>query len=121
MASFKDPNYLKGVKAGADLSGSLHKAVKLDSSGDIVLAGAGEGIGILMNAPALGRDAEVSVNGGGGLGSAGGTISVGDPLKSDASGNLVLAAVAGDRVIAEALEAAVTGQAFSVLLTNYKI
>ena len=52
-------------EAGADLSTKQYYAVKLDSNGQVVVAGAGEAaIGILQNKPAAaGRAAQVRVSG----------------------------------------------------------
>lgn len=114
MASFKQGNLLTGKKAGADLSSSQHKAVKQDANGDIVAAGAGEGIGFLCNKPQSGDFAEVAVVGGGALGIAAASINEGDELASDANGDLV-AAISGQRVIAIALSAAASGDHFEVM------
>lgn len=119
MASFKQGNLLTGKKAGADLSSSQHKAVKQDANGDMVVAGAGEGIGFLCNKPQSGDFAEVAVVGGGALGIAAASINEGDELKSDANGELVAASVSGDRVIAIALSAAASGDHFEVMPVLY--
>ena len=118
MASFKQPNLLTGKVAGADLSSSQHKAVKLDASGNVILAGAGEGLGLLMNDPVSGDFAEVAVLGGGALGTAAAALNEGDELASDASGDLV-AAVSTDVVVGLAMEAAAIGDKFEVLVVHY--
>ncbi len=112
--SFRQPNLLTGKKAGADLTGKMHKAVKMDTNGDIVLAGAGEGLGFLMNENTLGGFTEVSVVGGGALGIAAAAIAPAAELKADANGDLVVAA-SGDLVIAIAMESAAIGDHFEVM------
>ena len=52
------------LKAGADLSSSQYFFVKIDTDGDVVLAGNGENaIGVLQNAPAEGEAANIAVAG----------------------------------------------------------
>lgn len=77
------------IAAGADLSTHQYKAVKVNSSGVIVLAGTGEQpLGILQNAPASGEIAIVRT-GGTTLARADGTgITQGDRVSSGASGVL---------------------------------
>lgn len=118
MASFRQPNLLTGVKAGADLSAAQHLVVKLDANGDIVLAGAGEGVGFLCNKPLSGDAAEVAVLGGGALGVAAASINEGVELAADANGKLVVA-VSTDVVVAIALKAAVADDHFEVLPVLY--
>lgn len=76
--------------AGADLSSKFGFAVKFDTDNEIILAGAGEGIGILQNAPTSGQVAKVVV-----LGKAfakiGGAITNGTILASTADGDLIAA------------------------------
>ncbi len=121
MASFNKPRLINGLKAGADLSSSLHKAVKYDASGDVVLAGAGEAaIGFLMNEPKSGEAAEVAGPGGGALAKAAAAIVHGDYLKSDANGDMVVA-VATDQAVAVARDAAASGDKFEVEPMFYKV
>lgn len=117
MSVFDSPKIISNYKAGADLSAEANKylAVKFDGSGDIVLAGAGEAaIGFLFNLPSDTETVEIATEGGGALGVAGGTVTAGDFLKSDANGKLVVAASAGDLVIARAMKAAVADDVFSI-------
>lgn len=52
------------LKAGADLSAKQYFFVKIDTDGDVVLAGNGENaIGVLQNAPAEGEAANIAVAG----------------------------------------------------------
>lgn len=71
--------------AGADLSAAQFKAVKVTSSG-VVLAGDGEAAdGVLQNNPKSGQSATVAYSG---LSKfiAGGNVSIGDFIASDANG-----------------------------------
>lgn len=114
---FNAPRNISNFKAGADLSAvaNLNLSVKYDSNGDVVLSGAGDpGIGFLVNSPKLGENAEVSTFGGGALGVAAGTITVGDFLKSDAAGKLVVASIANDLAIARADKSAVVNDVFAI-------
>ena len=113
--SFRQPTLLTGKKAGADLTGKLHSAVKLDANGDIVLAGAGAGIGFLMNENTSGGFAEVAGIGGGALAISAATLGAGVELKSDANGAMVAATTLGDLVIAVSMEASVAGDHFEVM------
>jgi hypothetical protein len=116
MTSFTQHRLFAGLKAGADLSAALHCAVKLSAGNTVVLCGAGEkALGFLMNAPKSGQHAEVAGLGGGAKGIAAATLAtVGTLLKSDAAGKLVAVAADGDWVVARSLEAAVSGDHFSI-------
>jgi len=95
--------------AGADLSAGLHKLAKIDTDGDLVLAGAGEAIaGNIYEAAAQNAPVTVQVDGIGKC-EAGGTITAGQLIASDASGLGVNAGSAGDYAIGIALESGVTG------------
>ena len=50
-------------KAGADLSTKQYYAVELNSSGEVVVAGAGEFFGVLQNKPTSGQAATVRLRG----------------------------------------------------------
>lgn len=76
------------LKAGADLSSSQYFFVKIDTDGDVVLAGDGENaIGILQNAPAEGEAANIAVAGVSKIviGTTG-TLDSGSVISSDANG-----------------------------------
>ena len=105
----------QAYKAEADLSANQYHFVK-DGTADrtIVLAGAGEGFGILMTDPKLGDMAEVALTGGNAEVVCGGTVAKGDLLKSDANGEAVVANVANDLALARAIEAGVAGDVIEV-------
>lgn len=97
-------------------SGGVSKgnAVKL-SSGLVVKCSAAtdRAIGLAQNDAAEGAAVEVAHPGGGGFAKAGASISAGNLLGFDTSGDLVKVASASDIVIAQALEDAVDNDIFS--------
>lgn len=118
--SRSDSIYVSGLKTGAALTTADHvgKMVKLDASGDVVLAGAGEtGIGILSGLAGTGIGAAASVVGiGGALAIAGGAINEGDFLKSDANGDLVATTTDNDFYIGRAIVSAADNDQFHVFV-----
>lgn len=113
-------------KAGAAMASETDvrcKAVKFDASGDVVLAGAGEnaiGIAIITNDEKVkaGEDIDIQVKEIG-IGISGAEVAAGAELASDANGKLV-PAVAGNFVLATALEAASGANKFiRVQITKY--
>lgn len=118
------------LEAAADLSAKQFYAVKVDSAGKAALAGAGDrAFGILQNTPTQGQMASVAFDGIS-KAVAGGTIAAGAQVEVDANGKMVTAskavvdstvssatdAVKGGNVIGIAMEAAVAGQIFSVMV-----
>jgi hypothetical protein len=121
------------LPAGANLSAKQYFAVKLNSSGQVVTAGAGEAaIGILYNKPnAAGVIASVApLNGRKLKAKAGGAITKGALLASDAAGELVAATLAttdtsdtgatgdaliGSHVLGVAIASAADGDTFQFL------
>lgn len=97
---------------------ALGKAVKIGASGDYVSVGAANTdacVGIVQNAPdAAGALAEVALPGGGAKALAGEAITKGKLLVSHTDGSLVQANASGDRVVAMAMEDAVSGDIFAV-------
>lgn len=113
------------VAATVDLSTSQYFFVKADGT---LCAAGGKALGILQNNPKSGLAAGVRVLGCSKLTLAG-TVAAGDYIASDASGKGVKATVAsvlagtpeplaGDHVIAIALEAGVSGDVRSVALIH---
>ena len=118
MSSVFTPK-IQTFKAEADLSSDKYRFVKFGSNPrEVVKSGANNNaIGILQNDPELGAFAEVAKIGGGSFAIAGGTITQGDLLESDANGAAILAAGAGNhQVRARAMESAVAGDVFEVEL-----
>src|SRR5262245_25714320 len=82
------------LPAGADLSAKQFFFVKVNSSGQVVLTGAGEtAIGILQNNPASGLMATVRILGKS-LAKSGGSITAGNLVTSNASGKAAAATLA---------------------------
>lgn len=91
--------YDESFEANVDMSGDQYKIVKLHTiGGQVVLAGAGEGIGVLQNKPLAGQEAKVRIFGLTRvvLDGSGTSITPGDRIKSDASGLGVRSTLAND-------------------------
>lgn len=118
--------------AAADLSAKQYCHIKVDSNGKAAVAAAGEfAIGILQNNPGAGQAATVAYSGVSKV-LAGGTVAAGATVKSDSNGKAADAMEAntntsdaggvtdplvGSHVSGIALESAVAGDIFPVLLT----
>lgn len=103
--------------AGADLSAKQFYAVKINSSGQIVLAGAGENaIGILQDEPASGQVGNVMVLGES-MAIYGGTVTAGQNLAVDAAGKLVTAGGSA-AVVALAKEGGAAGEVHTVYVVT---
>lgn len=117
--SGETPLFCKTFIAGADLTGKRYYAVKIDTDGEIVLAGDGESaVGILMTEGTAGQAVRVMLSGIAYaiLGAA--VVNAGTNLAVDAQGKLVTAG-AGDAVIAYTLEAGgAQGDVVPVALTT---
>lgn len=101
--------------AAADLSNSQFRAVQVNSSGQVALAGAtGIAAGILQNKPASGRAATFGYQGVSKL-VLGGTVAAGARVTSDAN-SAGIAATTGDSVLGVALTGGVSGDVISVLI-----
>ena len=126
------------IPAGADLSANQFFAVKIDSSGNAVLAGAGEQAYILQNKPdSTGK--EVTANlaiGGQSKALFGGTVAAGDFVASDAAGKVITAvantglgnvdttgsdateAVKGSHIIGQAVAGGAADEIGTILILN---
>lgn len=124
-ASYGNPNLLPLVVAGADLNAAItptaaaagiYRFVKLSAENTVIKCPADNAaIGILQNAPKSGQKADVAIAGSlGALLYLGGSVSVGDYVKSDANGNGVLAGP-GEFASAIALSAGVLNDVINVL------
>jgi hypothetical protein len=121
------------LTSSGDLSTKQFKAVKINASGKIAVAGLGEcAVGILYSKPdADGEVASVRIlDGKKAKAMAGGTITAGDLLKADANGDLVTAqkaytntsdagvaqdALVGSHILGIAIESAVDNDIFQFL------
>lgn len=109
--SQSNPTNIMSYKSNADLSANQYKAVKINSSREVLVVGGAtdEIIGFQQNIPLAVAGAAVSVaEGGSGSAKAmaGAAFSCGAYLKLDASGRLVTGGGGGDENWAIALEAA---------------
>lgn len=122
------------LPAGADLTTKQFLAIKVNSSGQAVVAGAGEfAAGILQNKPNSGQAATVAY-GGISKAIAGGNVTAGMTVAADATGKVVDAAeaviasldgnvatnvaVTSSNVIGVALASGVSGDVIPVLVMN---
>jgi len=115
MASSKIPN-IRAYKAAGALA--IGKVVKKGADDDhVVLCSAATDLsfGLVASVTTTAEDlVEIATFGGGAKGLAGGTIAQGAALTSDASGLLVSTTTENDRIIAVAMEDAVSGDLFDV-------
>lgn len=98
--------YDESFVANTDMSGDQYKIVKLHTvAGQVVLAGAGEGIGVLQNKPGAGQEAKVRLFGISRVvvDGSGTSIAPGQFIKSDASGIGVRSTTANDLPIGQFL------------------
>jgi hypothetical protein len=109
--------------AGADLSAKQFYIVKPDSTAEqVVLAAAATNklLGVLQNTPKSGEAANVRI-----LGTskviAGGSVTDGAWVTSDASGKGVATTTDKDVVVGMAMEAASSGDIFEVLLVHFTL
>jgi hypothetical protein len=105
--------------AGADLSAAQFKAIKVNSSGQAVLAAAGDfAIGVLQNNPASGEAATVRVAGKSKF-NGDAAVAAGAKVTASADGQIITATVATDNVLGVCLEAvANAGEVGSLLITT---
>lgn len=120
-------NIIVSFRAGANLTGSRYRFVTLGTEdGTVVLAGANSRVlGVLQNAPNTGMAASVAIAGVAKV-VAGGSISRGSLVRSDANGAAVAATLPSgtwsgstEHVAGIALEAASAGQLVEILLTPF--
>jgi hypothetical protein len=120
MASNLAPKILV-FKADAAISKGM--AVKFGTDDEHVAkcsAATDQAIGLAQGDAASAEDLiEVAVNGGGGKALAGGTITRGDFVASDSSGNLVATTTGNDNVVGQAMASAVVSDIFPVLVNCF--
>lgn len=122
MGSFHvEPKFIPGLLAGADLSAAAKRycALQIETAGTVNISGTSEAefIGFLQDTPASGAPAEIAGAFGGSKARAAGTITPGQFLKTNSSGHLLaIGAFETARAVAYALEGAVSGDIFSVLV-----
>jgi len=106
-------------EAGGDLSAAQFKFVSLAADGqvDVTASAGGNAIGVLLNNPSAAGYAATVVVSGDVMVKAGGTITAGDQIQSNATGEALLAAT-GDVVLGYARESAVDGQVMRIEFTT---
>lgn len=120
MSSYVQPE-MKTFTSNSDFSAKQFHFAKLASGTNVAQSLAGEkAIGVVMNKPKVGDDAEVALLGGGALVKLAGPISAGQSIKSDANGAGVVGA-ATDWCPAIAMEAGIAGDVISVLLNGHSL
>lgn len=115
--AYEIPLMVVSRPAAADLSAKQYYAVKVDSNGEIVLAGASDSpAGILQNEPASGRTASVMAYG---ISRAvyGGNVTAGNRVRADANGKIVESG-ADEPVLGIAMESGATDEIHAVLLAQ---
>lgn len=114
MASSSQPRIIAYTAGGAIPKGS---AVKKGADDQTVICGSANTskvLGIAQNTAASGGVVEVAIQGGGGKGLLGETVSNGNLLVSHTDGSLVMANTIGDHLIAKAMQAGVAGDMIDV-------
>lgn len=107
MAYELNTEVLGTLLAGADLSGSQYKFVKMSGATVILAAVAGEKIlGVTTQKPVSGDVAEVVVEASAVPIQAGAAFAAGAYLMTDATGRAITAATTGSTIVGQALEAA---------------
>lgn len=118
MSTMNKP-HIASFKAEADLSSSQYCAVKHGATDvGVVLAGAEQGMGVLMNAPVSGKPAEVALLGGCAKVLLSGTVTRGDSLMVDANGKFLLA-TSTKKCLAVAMASGVSGDIVEVQLQKH--
>jgi hypothetical protein len=107
------------MTAGADLSAKQYFFVSVAADGQIDPTGDGaQADGVLQDAPSAAGDPALVFSG---IGftkvSAGGTITAGDDLASDAAGEAITS-TSGDEILGVAMESGVDGDIITMLLRN---
>lgn len=108
----------EAIPGSGDLSANGYLFHSIDGSGQLALPSAGAIAFVLVNAPdvtAAGEEGTVVLVGKVKV-TAGGTISAGDQIATDGSGNAVTATT-GDNVLGVALQDASSGDLFKMLVT----
>lgn len=106
------------AKSKSDNSAKQYYAVELTAADEVDVANGATDliVGILQNKPKAGESAAV-LSAGISKAVAGGTIAAGNRVGTDANGKLVAKTADADLVCGIALNAAASGEVFSVLLT----
>lgn len=110
--------------AGADFTGKRYYIVKLDSSGNVVLASAATDaiLGVIDNEPKTGRTADVVLLNGTGTFKVktGGNISKDAYITTDGNGKAIATTTTGNRVIGRAVRDSSSGDVAEYVKLNEK-
>ena len=104
--AYDSPNGIKltGHVAASTLATKQYHFVKLDSSGDVVIAGNGDdAIGVLQNDPVAAEECEIIIVGVSKVSSGSTTVAVGDRLSVDAAGQAEDAVATTEFAVGKAL------------------
>ena len=112
-------------KAAADYSAKKYYIMKVSASNVVTLASAATDalVGILMNEPESGANADVKMRSAAGTGRviAGGTVAVGALVTTDSAGKAIATTTDGDEVLGRAMEAAVSGDIFEISMSTERV
>jgi len=120
--ALKQNQHIVTIEASGDLSSSQFLFGVIDSNGQVavVSSAGGDADGVIANKPdAQGRATEFVIGGITKV-TAGGSVSAGDKVQSDASGQAITAA-SGDHVVAKALTGGASGEVIEVILVSKHI
>ncbi len=114
------PGFMFSLEAAADLSVAAtnqYRALVVDSNGRAAVAGASNVpiVGVLQNDPIQFQAAQIMVDGLSKI-KLGGTVAAGDEVMSDASGDFIVAATAGNRKVGICVEGGGSGDIGSAIL-----
>jgi len=121
--SANTPN-IQSFTAGVDLTAKKYRFMRFSASRAVTFGTANHAgvFGILQNDPESGSFAEVAKQGGGSFLKLGGTVTFGDLLESNATGEGVLATGAGKhQVRARAMESGVLNDVIEVEVINMEV
>lgn len=119
MSSYAEVKALTFKAGGAIPEGAIVKPGADNKHVVVSAASTSKNLGIAQNVTVNAEDkVEIALPGGGAKGLAGGAISFGDLLTSDASGNCIATTTPGDRYVGMAMEDAVSGDLFSVHIVS---
>ena len=113
--AYKESQTCVTLEAGADLSANQFHFVTVDADGQLSVSTDGAAsVGVLLNDPAAaGRAAEVCINGATRV-EAGGDVTAGDFVASNATGECITAGT-GDYILGTALQDGADGEVISII------
>lgn len=109
MATMKDLSLSWAKEAGADMSAHLYKIAKYDGAGNIVLATAGTGIGVITEVAPLGKPVTVQYGGQVKVKVGAAPIAVGAYITADSNGLAVTGTSGAAGILGYAMSAGAAG------------